>query len=60
MEVEMSISCSELEDKIRFNHKLEETVKISDCQYDEMADMVIFTIEIDEDESYMVGETLFL
>lgn len=50
MEISWEIPCESIEDRFRGDFMLEDEVRVVDCVFDEMADAVIFTIEVNEED----------
>ena len=47
MEVGWEIPCDLIEDRFRGEYMLEESIKVVGCEFDEMADAIVFRFEID-------------
>lgn len=51
MKIELAVPCSAIEEMICFQYKLDEPVKLTDMEYDEMGDLCAFTFETDAENT---------
>ena len=56
--MEIVLPCSNLEDSFRFGNRMEETVKITGAEYDEMGDIVVLHLTFDDEDSINVEKFL--
>ena len=56
--MEIVLPCSNLEDSFRFGNRMEESVKITGAEYDEMGDIVVIHLSFDEDDENNVEKFL--
>ena len=56
--MEIVLPCSNLEDSFRFGNRMEETVKITGAEYDEMGDIVVLYLSFDDEDSINVEKFL--
>lgn len=57
---EIVLPCSDLEDLFRFGNRMEESIKITGAEYDELGDMVVIYLSHDEDDSNNVNKYVTL
>ena len=56
--MEIVLPCSSLEDSFRFGNRMEESVKITNAEYDEMGDIVVLFLSFDETDELMIEKFL--
>jgi len=52
--MEIVLPCSNLEDSFRFGNRLEEPIKITGAEYDEMGDIVVLHLYCDDEDAINV------
>jgi len=48
--IELAVNCSSVEEMLSARHSLEEPVKLTHVEHDEMGDLCAFVFEVDEDD----------
>ena len=56
--MELVLPCSSLEDSFRFGNRMEESVKITGAEYDEMGDIVVLYLSFDDEDEANVEKFL--
>jgi len=56
--MEIVLPCSSLEDSFRFGNRMEESIKITGAEYDEMGDIVVLFLSFDETDELMIEKFL--
>lgn len=56
--MEIVLPCSNLEDSFRFGNRMEEVVKITGAEYDEMGDIVVLYLSFDDDDESKIEKFL--
>ncbi len=54
--IKWEIPCSILEEEIRYRYLLEDDVKITGCEFDELGDSMVVTLSFDVDGSRPIPE----
>ena len=54
MKIELAVPCSAIEDMLCVQYRLEESAKLIKMEHDELSDVVAFSFDIDEEESFKI------
>lgn len=55
IQIELSVSCSSIEEMLHSQYHLDEPVKLTKMEHDEMGDLCVFTLEMDEDTARKIN-----
>jgi hypothetical protein len=54
VEIELTVNCEEIEEMLRSQYNLDEPVKLTRMEHDELSDVCAFTFEVDADDSKQI------